>query len=1799
MQEIENIEIKGTAQPYGEGETSAIGEGEIVRLAETGDPPQQAVTAPDRQILLASSERAETLRLAKSTQIGQEERQEKGPINRGGYLGRGRPERDFGRGGRSSFGEEREPFRARSRSRERLWEKRPPEDRDYDRSQNHAPLRDDRDREPVRREVVSHRLDPSSSTPVSESFPSSYTVPRPGAPRSSYDARSSITESNTRLPTNLIASSMPSMAKEAERLAPNAGSTEREAVAHRASSPPQAPQVPAFGSIIYQTPTLHHGSTGTASEQHEASNEPISRPHQPSAHLPSAPKVQLPANLPTGPKADQNLGQRSQADIATTNISAIDGKDNFTFNNSRPVEFESRPSRLSESCISKNAFHSITQFRISDINFHFDGFQSIWRSGATEPAIAAEDSNRTPSRAKSIPDKTADTNSCPRGSAKASLDAPRSSTACGAQLELGKAGFNATCPQHAPRGPSMMSSMIDKKADNEEVNSDILDSDGDNSDMDGLPVPRSEVPTSHQIVPALGSKAQTFDQPSQPSEENQVVDHPDREHEDDKRVKLSTSPEPSIDLTSLKRTEGAMIEDEHMDMDEEYLADERKFEQNLRVLESKRPAEPRHHAQLLALLEEIDALAIAAEERANGLAHEILTTENATENPTFAPLITVGAELDDLVPEPTVRKTVIRTTTPPLESLPYLSSGPPTPFSEMEDVQEQNILQDIVDTEIVEELTSRMQLEDLQDIEIKTRFAEECKSWRLSVEAMEDQKRAQNGTLPIPDTPAIPLAQTMPTMEGRRPGRNLSQLDLQRVLKESELSADQEEQKRQREAQSTGHRAKEAFIPPMLKPADAQDLSFVDNTNKIDSNDAFILLGYEPKPDDFSPEEHQLFVEAFLAEPKKFGAIARRVPNRTYQECIQHYYLTKQDGQYKERFNSRAKRGRGKGVGGRGGSGRPKAAPSIWEAKADRSANIRTRFGWRDGGASDHPARRNVSGNKAEVTGETPEKPAGKRSKTGATKEKGVRKSKAPLLAAAPVPSPQKTERENTRGRSKEPKLENEQQLEELKTAELLANLSNTQIGPVPGLQYSLQEQFQPQSKGGPPTSSYWSVPEQTDFNNLIHHFGTNWQAIADHMKTKTQTMVKNYYHRQVERGESKLIEQAALAADEKIKRGEDMGQPPPPTIVPKRRYDTGPQIVPQRQLAPSVDHNELETDSPSLRPTKVLPLSPPQFAQTPQRFGAIMQQEPVGKASVSQSGSHASSAPVGRTTPQTLQQRSSQTLQGPRAGFFSNENARPMLQPQVQQQTVQAPATQQQQTRQQSQQSQQDIRQPRPFTEQPSAQEVQGVSQSQTRARHQDSPQMPSIYQQSLQSQQPAAPIAPTTQNRQPLQGSQIRIAPSQPVDVDIRPRVASHPQLHSQIPRPESHHAEHTSGMRRLESQATTRQPPLQSVVSSRLPQAVSSPHEAHRPSSVPAISATQQPPKRSNIMNILNDEPAEPQPRKKVGEIRPPVPTPPPQSPSNQMYQSNIQPAQPFSRRELTNESNHSVQQQLQRSSMGQMFSQQQGLGQSRDAPSTNWAEVAQRNYPERAQPNYQQQIAESPRMQPSYLQQASRTPLQAIQRSHAPTPPPTSTFVHSRQSSYAGLHSQPQPQTLQPAQQPSQTSTQATQVLQPSPYAQINLHQHIQPQQQHPHSQSSQPHYSSQHLQNVQQQQHRESEALSHQHQYLRQQEAMQQAQQRRQDPFRPVQPDQSRQPDMQQYQSILRPHRDARESSAAMEGMGRREDASKEASRREEALRREDLTARRHTYTPPVYGQGAGFPQPRDRQGRGYDERERR
>ncbi|KAK6534409.1 hypothetical protein TWF281_005733 [Arthrobotrys megalospora] len=88
-----------------------------------------------------------------------------------------------------------------------------------------------------------------------------------------------------------------------------------------------------------------------------------------------------------------------------------------------------------------------------------------------------------------------------------------------------------------------------------------------------------------------------------------------------------------------------------------------------------------------------------------------------------------------------------------------------------------------------------------------------------------------------------------------------------------------------------------------------------------------------------------------------------------------------------------------------------------------------------------------------------------------------------------------------------------------------------------------------------PVTSSYWSVPETQDFPQLLASFGTNFEAIAEHLGTKTTTMVRNNYQRGCEQG--KDYQRIAEEANRKISNGEAVPHPPPP-ILPssKRRYD-------------------------------------------------------------------------------------------------------------------------------------------------------------------------------------------------------------------------------------------------------------------------------------------------------------------------------------------------------------------------------------------------------------------------------------------------------------------------------------------------------------------------------------------------------------------------------------------------------------------------------------------------------------------
>ncbi|CAN9080703.1 unnamed protein product [Alternaria alternata] len=119
-----------------------------------------------------------------------------------------------------------------------------------------------------------------------------------------------------------------------------------------------------------------------------------------------------------------------------------------------------------------------------------------------------------------------------------------------------------------------------------------------------------------------------------------------------------------------------------------------------------------------------------------------------------------------------------------------------------------------------------------------------------------------------------------------------------------------------------------------------------------------------------------------------------------------------------------------------------------------------------------------------------------------------------------------------------------------------------------------------PQTKAGPP--SYWTVTELQDLHKNIPYFGTDFEAIARYMGTKTGIMIQNEYSRLVQNGWLNL-EESAKEADARRERGEDLGPPPTPTPAPKRRYESAQALSAEnlRTLQETTTDQPVDNDRP------------------------------------------------------------------------------------------------------------------------------------------------------------------------------------------------------------------------------------------------------------------------------------------------------------------------------------------------------------------------------------------------------------------------------------------------------------------------------------------------------------------------------------------------------------------------------------------------------------------------------------------
>ncbi|KAA8571785.1 hypothetical protein EYC84_001754 [Monilinia fructicola] len=568
----------------------------------------------------------------------------------------------------------------------------------------------------------------------------------------------------------------------------------------------------------------------------------------------------------------------------------------------------------------------------------------------------------------------------------------------------------------------------------------------------------------------------------------------------------------------------------------------------------------------------------------------------------------------------------------------------------------------------------------------------------------------------------------------RRTGsRFATEHDFERVLRESEREAKESKEQKEQDAREQKANSKEATIPDMCWDEEYKEKMFVDTTHKIPFERSFRMLEFGESIDNFTEEEAQIFQDKYHHFAKQFSIIAQSLPHRDYQACIQHYYIVKTTDEWKAVFKSKknqVKTGRRKGAKKssalitnieNGGGNETEATPDVENGNERRRPRRAAAPTWNfetpapptdNEGASPAPTpAKKVATPKGDANGES----APTKRKTKAPREKAPKQPKASqLLAAAPSPANRNGESPNPPSSTIAPEpapirpppptrfptqydntLSSHQQptfspafmtpdrltpsnLEVPSAPERVGSAPPTAAEPQPDRRSAVQQQ----------TSSYWSVPEVTDFPGLLRHFGTDWNAIAKHMGTKTHTMVKNYYQRSVDSGSKREWETITRDADSRRERGETTGPAPAPSAPTKRRYDPTP--APLSRSASAMDLEEL-----SATQTMILPQTSPPQSTLSTRFPALAQAGPVPQ-SLNQTITP-TSLPSKRSHHQANQQSLSQIPQPQPQQPQPQQNLTQQLPPQQQQPTSAPPTTTITQLQSQPQQMQsQQVRQPR-----------------------------------------------------------------------------------------------------------------------------------------------------------------------------------------------------------------------------------------------------------------------------------------------------------------------------------------------------------------------------------------------------------------------------------------------------------------------------------------------------------------------
>ena len=1047
----------------------------------------------------------------------------------GSFRGRGRGDWD---GPRGRLINDRPGFRPRSRSRE-SWYDRDARDRDTDREadfdrrdrferrDSDRPLdRDDRDKD----SAWQRDRPPNQITPGGISASAKTPLATPSHPRSAdTSATKPLYETGRRFSSSLTPTNL-NTRKDGEKQDYFSAKSEQPSRTsiQRPVSPPSAPQVPAFGAPLSYLSTTTQPSAPVKPPSADKPLPPSKISSQLDGIVTNGQSAPPPMQPPTGPRAQRETTIPSQPVQKGPSLIAsltVQSKDEESRNVRPPTGPSATRTDVSAPIQSFQNVPSGPKARTSSAS-----------SLRSEPPTGPSTSPRMPFAASPRPfpveSPTASLAGIPTG--------PR------AQRLAGPKQHQWVSKEYARKQQPSISQTVSPEQSTIDSRDKLVSVRRNSIDRESPVSPSNERAQRDRYQEA--SKARNVK-----SELVSPTDFQEKHDED-----LAQHMESSQQTYELQEPVSDEEQDDFGLDEEDFEASEALFREEQQKREARKPPAPLDDAIVRNLLIRIQLLGMIA---AQDIPPEF---QKKLSDPESADIKMTGAEetdapkqespvKDDPMPvgRPLKEKPTVSTQTPSVEDLPFRNSGPPTPFSEFELVDEDLDKRTALQETFKQDFEKQKQVNAEKNKKLKEEFARYYKPWRMSVKEFDKKNEADKPLTPAPVSPPLSsvitttAAKTPQNVERTRGRQNVTELDLQQIMKASEQEHREKEEARRFKEQKEADYEKEARIPPMVENFDRAEDNFTDTNRLISPENAIEVFAFVPPQDDFTDAEQDAFLTAFIEYPKKWGKIASFLPERDYQECIMHYYLTKDKARYKEALRrNQPRKGRRRGPSSRPKSnalmadlgvrpelydgdefdaapaavtdtGRPRraAAPTFGENIATDENNTAGTTTKRGGGQV-----------KDATAGEQPADKPAKSRKTGTGRQRKTKAQQAAMLAAAGQ-SPQKSDKETVpilkpgRPATKQElapiPIEEPIMADHPITQELVPDLTHIQPMAMPTLDMEAhQNQLQGPYPQAQQPSSYWSVPEQKDFPKLLAHFGKDFDAISNYMRTKTAVMV-------------------------------------------------------------------------------------------------------------------------------------------------------------------------------------------------------------------------------------------------------------------------------------------------------------------------------------------------------------------------------------------------------------------------------------------------------------------------------------------------------------------------------------------------------------------------------------------------------------------------------------------------------------------------------------------------------------------